>query len=70
MNDESFTKNHERLCGGMSRRLFLRATLATGATLLAGRPGKLFAAASPSDNSTFSIGGDLPVNRLGFGAMR
>ncbi|PYL74343.1 MAG: oxidoreductase, partial [Verrucomicrobia bacterium] len=30
----------------------------------------MFAAASPSDNSTFSIGGDLPVNRLGFGAMR
>ena len=70
MSDESFGTNHERVYGVMTRRLFLRATLAGGATLLAGRAGRLFAAASASDNSTFSIGGDLPVNRLGFGAMR
>src|SRR5215472_2045359 len=55
---------------GMTRRVFLRATLAGGASLLAGRAATFFAAASPSDNSTFSIGGDLLVNRLGFGAMR
>src|SRR5215472_12477317 len=55
---------------GMTRRVFLRATLAGGASLLAGRAATFFAAASPSDNSTFSIGGDLQVNRLGFGAMR
>ncbi len=54
----------------VSRRAFVRLTAATGATLLAGRTATIFAAASPNDNSTFSIGGDLPVNRLGFGAMR
>ena len=70
MNDELFGINHERIGGGMSRRLFLRATLAGGASLLAGRAATLFAAASANDNSAFSIGGDLPVNRLGFGAMR
>jgi len=62
--------NRERVCSGMSRRLFLRATLAGGASLLAGRAMTLFAAASPNDPPSFSIGGDLPVNRLGFGAMR
>ena len=30
----------------------------------------LFAAASANDFSSFSIGGDLTVTRLGFGAMR
>jgi len=69
MNDEAF-ETSERVCSGMSRRVFLRATLASGASLLAGRAATLFAAASANDNSTFSIGGDLPVNRLGFGAMR
>src|SRR6201997_585794 len=70
MNDEPFGANHERVTSGMSRRLFLRATLAAGASLLAGRAATLFAAASASDDSSFTIGGDLPVNRLGFGAMR
>ena len=56
--------------GVITRRVFLRATLAGGASLLAGRAATVFAAASQGDNSTFSIGGDLPVNRLGFGAMR
>jgi pyridoxine 4-dehydrogenase len=70
MNDERFSINHDRIRSGMSRRLFLRATLAGGASLLAGRAATLFAAASANDDSSFSIGGDLPVNRLGFGAMR
>src|SRR6267143_4524198 len=70
MKDECLRPSHERACEDMSRRQFLRATLAGGATLLTGRAVKLFAAASPGDNSTFNIGGDLPVNRLGFGAMR
>ncbi len=70
MNDEACSTDHDRICTGISRRLFLRATLAGGASLLAGRAATLFAAASPSDNCTFRIGGDLPVNRLGFGAMR
>src|SRR5204863_1070271 len=63
------------VCGAMIRRIFLRATLASAATLLAGRAATIFGAASPitrdaGDNSIFSIGGDLPVKRLGFGAMR
>ena len=70
MNDESFGTNHERVTNGVSRRVFLRATLAGGAALLTGRTGPLFATASANDDSSFSIGGDLPVNRLGFGAMR
>src|SRR5213594_3584803 len=71
MNGELFETNSERIVrAGISRRLFLRTTLAGGASLLAGRAATLFAAASASDNTTFSIGGDLPVNRLGFGAMR
>src|SRR5881227_378507 len=70
MNDESFSINHDRIRSGMSRRVFLRATLAGGASLLTSRAATLFAAASANDNSSFSIGGDLEVNRLGFGAMR
>src|SRR6476469_6535253 len=71
MNDEVFKANSARVGHKhMSRRLFLRATLAGGASLLAGRATTLFAAQSANDNSSFSIGGDLPVNRLGFGAMR
>jgi len=71
MNDEVSKANSEQVGEeGLSRRLFLRATLAAGASLLAGRAATLFAAASAGDKSTFSIGGDLPVNRLGFGAMR
>jgi pyridoxine 4-dehydrogenase len=76
MNDRALETNSERVGpSGMSRRLFLRAAVAGGASLLAGRAGNVFAAASPvttaaSGNSKFSIGGDLTVNRLGFGAMR
>src|SRR5213080_2765177 len=70
MNERSLATNDERHNGTISRRVFVRATLAGGASLLAGRAATLFAAASASDKSSFSIGGDLPVNRLGFGAMR
>src|SRR5881394_3660749 len=71
MNNPAFEANSERVGHErMSRRLFLRATLAGGASLLAGRAATLFAATSANDNSSFSIGGDLTVNRLGFGAMR
>ena len=70
MTHEISLTNHDRTRRGMSRRLFLRATLAGGASLLVGRAATLFAAGSASDNSSFTIGGDLPVNRLGFGAMR
>jgi pyridoxine 4-dehydrogenase len=70
MNDEAFGTNHERAGSGISRRLFLRATLAGGASILAGRAATTFGSALASDNSSFNIGADLPVNRLGFGAMR
>jgi len=71
MSDEVPKANSEPLDReGVSRRLFLRAILAGGAALLTGKAGTVFAAASASDQSTFSIGGDLSVNRLGFGAMR
>jgi len=57
----------------ITRRRFLEVSMATGATVLAG--GKILGAASTSTpgtatNPTFRIGGDLEVNRLGFGAMR
>src|SRR5262245_56972721 len=70
MTDKTSSTSHDRTRSGLSRRLFLRATLAGGASLLAGRATTLFAAAPANDDSSFSIGGDLPVNRLGFGAMR
>jgi pyridoxine 4-dehydrogenase len=59
----------------MTRRKFLGTTLAGGATLVAGGSNMIFAAKSsaatePGTNSVFRLGGDVPVNRLGFGAMR
>jgi aryl-alcohol dehydrogenase-like predicted oxidoreductase len=70
MKNSAFGENSQRNCSGISRRLFLRATLAGGASLFACRAATLFSAESASDDSRFNIGGDLPVNRLGFGAMR
>jgi pyridoxine 4-dehydrogenase len=56
---------------GMKRRNFLGVTLAGGAGILTGGLPKLvMAATSSATKSTFQIGGDLSVNRLGFGAMR
>lgn len=56
----------------VTRRRFIGTTLVGGAAIFAG--GNIFAANSASQtlatNSTFKIGGDLTVNRLGFGAMR
>jgi pyridoxine 4-dehydrogenase len=55
----------------MTRREFLCATTTGGAIVLAGGLPKLaMAAAEASMSKTFSIGGDLTINRLGFGAMR
>jgi aryl-alcohol dehydrogenase-like predicted oxidoreductase len=74
MNEEDLGAKPEEGCGVVSRRAFIHAVLAGGAALFAGRAGSLFGVGSPmteaSENSIFSIGGDLPVNRLGFGAMR
>lgn len=55
----------------MTRRTFLGATLTGGVAVAAGGLQGLVAAESTATaKSTFSIGGDLTVNRLGFGAMR
>src|SRR5256714_12351273 len=55
----------------MTRREFVGMSAATGAAILAG--GKVFGSApapGAATNPVFKIGGDLEVNRLGFGAMR
>src|SRR5256886_6646532 len=59
----------------VTRRTFLGTTLASGAALFAGGSDVIFGAASSTaptmiTNPTWRLGGDLPVNRLGFGAMR
>src|SRR3989441_6630929 len=59
----------------ITRRRFVGMSLASGATLLAGGSATIFGAGSstgtsPVTNPTWKLGGDLTVNRLGFGAMR
>src|SRR5882724_3704628 len=54
----------------MNRRKFLGAVSAGAASILSGGLPKLVTAASSTTKSTFQLGGDLRVNRLGFGAMR
>src|SRR5438477_2737308 len=55
----------------VTRRTFLTALSAGAAGVLMGGLPKLVAAASASKSEeTFLLGGDLLVNRLGFGAMR
>jgi pyridoxine 4-dehydrogenase len=55
----------------MTRRKFLGATVTGGTVLLTGGLQELLTAAtSPGNKSSFLLGGDLTVNRLGFGAMR
>src|SRR5712691_4963038 len=55
----------------MRRRTFLAALSASTAGVLTGGLPKFLAAASTSKSEeTFLLGGDLLVNRLGFGAMR
>src|SRR5438105_9158157 len=72
MDKKSSDSNEER---GVTRRTFLGTTLVTGAALLARGPGAIFGAESSESanvgaNLTWKLGGDLTVNRLGFGAMR
>src|SRR5213083_3344197 len=57
------------------RRKFLQISLAGGAALLAGKSDVMLGAdalttSKMATNTTFTLGGDLTVNRLGFGAMR
>ena len=72
MADRSLEPNQKP---GPTRRTFLGTALASGAALLAGGSGPIFGAASstsmrPAMNPIWKLGGDLTVNRLGFGAMR
>ena len=59
----------------MARRTFLGTALLTGGVLLARGSDVIFGAESSGSsnvatNPTWKLGGDLTVNRLGFGAMR
>jgi aryl-alcohol dehydrogenase-like predicted oxidoreductase len=54
----------------LTRRRFVGLTIGGGAAILAGQSAILYAANSTEANTMFKIGGDLSVNRLGFGAMR
>ena len=72
MTNEFSEPHQER---SVTRRSFLGISLATGAALLAGKSDLIFGADSSTKpklamNTTFKLGSDLTVNRLGFGAMR
>src|SRR5438034_195281 len=54
----------------VTRRTFLAALSASAAGVLTGGLPRLMAAIPEARDSTFRLGGDLLVNRLGFGAMR
>src|SRR6184192_946086 len=75
MSDESRNAKQKRVDSCITRRTFLCMSLGTGATLFAGGSATILGAdsstaTSPVTNPTWQLGGDLPVNRLGFGAMR
>jgi aryl-alcohol dehydrogenase-like predicted oxidoreductase len=75
MDDRSQEANERQEGHHLTRRRFLGVTIASGAAVLAGGS-TLFGAASPAraagpaKSGSFKLGGDLPVNRLGYGAMR
>src|SRR6058998_104982 len=54
----------------VTRRTFLAALSTSAAGVLTGGLQKILAAIPEARDSTFQLGGDLLVNRLGFGAMR
>ena len=55
----------------MRRRKFIGVTLGGAASVaVGGLPRVVRAATDSSSKSTFELGGNLTVNRLGFGAMR
>src|SRR6266540_5228843 len=73
MMTNEFSEPHQER--SVTRRSFLGISLATGAALLAGKSDLIFGADSSTKpklamNTTFKLGSDLTVNRLGFGAMR
>jgi pyridoxine 4-dehydrogenase len=72
MHEKSLDPNQD---AGVTRRRFLGTTLVTGAAFFAGGSDLILGAESSAlpkmaTNPTFKLGGDLTVNRLGFGAMR
>ena len=72
MRDRLAAANRER---SVTRRTFLRVSLASGAALLAGKSDVILGtdrsiSANMATNPTFTLGGDFTVSRLGFGAMR
>ena len=72
MGDESLELKQAR---GVSSRKCLGTDVASGAALLVGKSDVIYGADSSTtskmaSNPTFTLGGDLTVNRLGFGAMR
>lgn len=75
MADGSSERNDRSDGDRLTRRRFLQVTFAGGAAVLAGTstlfPGRSSAGAGAmTPVPTFQLGGDLPVRRLGFGAMR
>src|SRR5690349_18437 len=73
MDEEFASEGSEQARGGVTRRKFLGTTLIGGATLFAGGSKMIFAGDPPAaaeNDTVFRMGGDLRVNRLGFGAMR
>jgi pyridoxine 4-dehydrogenase len=54
----------------LTRRKFVGLTLGGSAAILTAQSTILHAATATETNMVFKIGDDLPVNRLGFGAMR
>src|SRR6266700_3211351 len=71
MADDSLEPKQKRIDNGVTRRTFLGMSLASGAALFAGGSDVSFGTASTMvTNPPWKLGGDLTVNRLGFGAMR
>src|SRR5439155_26085083 len=72
MRDKTSNRNKKI---GIPRRTFLGTALLASGALFAKGPSVIFGAQSPTSsnmatNLTFTLGGNLTVNRVGFGAMR
>jgi aryl-alcohol dehydrogenase-like predicted oxidoreductase len=73
MDESCSNAKHEGIGSGVTRRVFIGTTVGASAAILAGGSRMMFGAVPATNagaDSMFKIGGDLSVNRLGFGAMR